>query len=166
MKREFSLLLLFIFLISITNSISASNMRIGIGFSFDLNLIIWSDPHFILSMEGDFGEDLNYRIEKDFLGEKDLKLIIGRYYGNKSDDARSSLALGIRYIDEDNSDFMIRTEFTTQEAFLEDLFSFSSENYIERLQLEYFYPSLSSELQLHRIYWPKDENYFIKYISY
>lgn len=69
MKKKFFLSILFLILISI--SICAANERIGIGFSFDLRYL--SKPHFILSLEGDLGDSFNYRVSKDFVGEKAMK---------------------------------------------------------------------------------------------
>lgn len=164
MRKSFSLVLLFVIFILTTNTISAYNERIGIGFSFDLRYL--SKPHFILSLEGDLGDSFNYRVSKDFVGEKDIKLMVGKYLVNESGDFQCSFALGIKYIEQDDYKWLYRIEMTSQEAFEEKLFSFSSENYISRFLIENYYPDRDGTIQLHKMYWPKDENYYINYIFF
>ena len=161
MKRRFFLLILFMILVS--NGISASNERIGIGFSFDLSFL--SKPHFILSLEGDLGDDFVYQISKDFLDEKDAKLMVGKYRGEEYA-TRSTFYVGIKYKELSNHECFLRLELNEQELLSEKLFSFSNEEYIDKLILEYYIPSNDGRFRIEKIYWPKDKDYFIKYLLF
>lgn len=159
MEKGFFLFLLFVIIVSI--NINASNERIGIGFSFDLSYI--SKPHLILSLEGDLDNNFTYQISKDFLDEKDAKLMVGKFWGEEYE-SRSCLYAGIKYEDLSSHEFFFRYESYGQELLVEKLFSFSNEELIDNFILEHYIPSHDGNLQIETIYYPKGENYFIKYI--
>ena len=81
--------------------------------------------------------------------------MVGKYLVNESGDFQCSFALGIKYIEQDDYKWLYRIEMTSQEAFEEKLFSFSSENYISRFLIENYYPDRDGTIQLHKMYWPK-----------
>lgn len=91
--------------------------------------------------------------------------MVGKYRGEEYA-TRSSFYVGIKYKELSNHECFLRLELNEQELLSEKLFSFSNEEYIDKLILEYYIPSNDGRFQIEKIYWPKDKDYFVKYLLF
>ena len=72
------------------------------------------------------------------------------------------LALGIKYIEQDDYKWLYRIEMTSQRLLKKVVFFLLK--IIYQGSNRKLLSNRDGTIQLHKMYWPKDENYYINYI--